>query len=331
MNNGQWQIDDEIADWPLDRWLASARRLGSTARARFALERGRIFVNDAEQTLADAERPLRPGDIVSAFINRVNVHLLPFEDIPFDHLDIIHEDRYVLVINKPAGLLSTPHPHWLWEASLFDIVEEYLNAKRQHPFIVHRIDRGTTGLVLFAKTLEAQEKLKEQFKAREPERVYLAVTQGAPEPESGTWRDAIKWDGRISRFRQANIEDERTLEAVSHYRTLERYAAAAQIEVRLVTGKRNQIRLQAQLHGHPLIGERIFNGDPATSDIQFNRQALHAYRLSFRHPINNRILNLEAPPPSDFTELLERMRSGKRCFTGLECERVNAPLQPAGY
>ncbi len=288
MNNGQWQIRDEDAGLPLGKWLGSARRLGSLSRARMALETGRVFLNRVEQTLADAERPLRPGDVAQVWINRVDVHALPFEELPFDHLHVIHEDHHMLVVNKPAGLLSTPHPHWLREASLFDLVEEYLNAKKRQPFIVHRIDRDTTGLVLFAKTLEAQEKLREQFERREPERIYLAVTHGIPQPEAGTWRDTIKWDRKIRRFRQANQDDEFIHEAICHYRTLERFDAAALIEVRLVTGKRNQIRLQAQLHGHPLAGEQIFtDAAQELTEIQFDRQALHAHQLSFRHPIKD--------------------------------------------
>ena len=307
MNNGQWRIRDEDAGQPLDKWLGSARRLGSLSRAWMALETGRVFVNDVEQTLADAERPLQPGDVARVWINRVDVHALPFEELPFDHLDVIHEDRHVLAVNKPAGLLSTPHPYLLREASLFDLVEEYLNAKKRQPFIIHRIDRDTTGLVLFAKTLEAQEKARAQFERREPERIYLAVTRGVPQPESGTWRDTIKWDRKLRRFRLANQTDEFPLEAICHYRVLERFEHAALIEVRLVTGKRNQIRLQAQAHNHPLAGERVFT-DGAPASVEFDRQALHAYRLSFRHPINNRPLKLEAPLPGDFADLLERLR-----------------------
>jgi 23S rRNA pseudouridine1911/1915/1917 synthase len=309
MNNGQWQIGETEAGWRLDRWLASMRRLGSQTLALAALANGRIVVNKVVQTEADAERLLQPGDVVRVWIDRQDMHLLPETPRQFDYLDIVYEDRYLLVLNKPAGLLSTPHPYWLAEESLFDLAEEYLNFKRRQPFIIHRIDRNTTGLVLFAKTLAAQEGLREQFTRREPERLYWAVTRGAPEPEAGTWQDQLVWKRRKRRFVLADDEEPFVREAICHYRVLERYAQAALLEVRLVTGKRNQIRLQAQLHGHPLVGEQVYtDAAPVLPDAPFARQALHAYRLGFRHPIKGNMLKLEAPLPDDFVELLTRLR-----------------------
>jgi 23S rRNA pseudouridine1911/1915/1917 synthase len=120
----------------------------------------------------------------------------------------------------------------------------------------------------------------------------------------------IKWDRKLRRFRLANQTDEFPVEAICHYRVLERFEHAALIEARLVTGKRNQIRLQAQAHGHPLVGERVFT-DGAPASVEFHRQALHAYRLSFRHPINHRIVNPEAPLPGDFIQLLDRLRTSR--------------------
>ena len=307
MNNGQWQISAEHDGKPLAYWLASMRRLGSNVRALDSLARGRIFVNDVEQTLADAERVLREGDLVRAWMDRQDVHLMEFIPFAFDRLDIVYEDDDLIAINKPAGLLSTPHPFVLEEASLFDLVEEYLNAEERQPFIVHRIDRDTTGLVLFAKSLEAQQGLREQFEQREPERIYRAVTHGVPEPESGTWHDVIAMKKKLHRFAAASETDQAKRDAICHYRVLEQFDHSALIEVRLVTGRRNQIRLQAQLHGHPLVGEHIFIG-AGDDKIPFDRQALHAYQLGFRQPMTGRALKLEAPLPEDFTTLCERLR-----------------------
>jgi 23S rRNA pseudouridine1911/1915/1917 synthase len=309
LNNGQWQIGEADKGSRLDQWLASVKRLGSSQRAAKALSTGRVLINKRPLTAADAERLLQPGDVVRVWIDRGNAHTLPFIERQFDSLDIIFEDRYLIVFNKPAGLLSVPHPHKIDEESLFDLAEEYLNFKRQQPLTVHRIDRGTTGLVIFGKTLAAQEKLIGQFQRREPERIYRAVTRGIPQPESGVWHDWLQWDRIRRRYQPGDKACERAREAISSYQVLERFDCAALIEVRLVTGKRNQIRLQAQMNGYPLIGEPIYIDDGQRSnDIAFGRQALHAYRLHFRHPINERGLNLEAPVPNDFTELLERLR-----------------------
>jgi 23S rRNA pseudouridine1911/1915/1917 synthase len=310
MNNGQWQIGETDGPIQLGRWLASKRRLGSQIRALDTLNRGRVFVNGAEQNVDDAERQLQSGDVIRLWMDRPKYAPPDFIPSPFDYLDINYEDRYLLAINKPAGQLSTPHPFILDEESLFDMVEEYLLSKRQRPFIVHRIDRHTSGLVLFTKTRESQQNLRGQFERREPRRIYRAVTLGIPRPDQGEWRNWIVWNNRKGRYIQANEDDQFVRDAICNYRVLEKFESAALIEVSLVTGRRNQIRLQAQLHGHPLVGEPIFvDNGLADAGIPFGRQALHAYRLGFRHPIKDREVSLEAPIPDDFSQLLDRLRT----------------------
>jgi 23S rRNA pseudouridine1911/1915/1917 synthase len=309
MNNGQWRITEQHLRQRLDYWLGAANRLGSRMRALDALERGKVLVNGEVQTLEDAARELQAGDVVRVWMEPPSDQYFIGHERPVDYLDIIHEDRHLLALNKPAGLLSTPHPYSIEEDSLFELVEEYLNTKKRQPLVVHRIDRGTTGLVLFAKTIEAQARLRAQFERREPQRIYWAVTHGIPAPEDGEWRDWMKFEGWIRRPTPAVAGEAHAIEARCHYRVLERFASTALIEVRLHTGKRNQIRLQAWMHGHPLVGEPTFR-DPSTelSDaIPFGRQALHAYRLRLRHPMTNRELKLEAPLPDDFTDLLARL------------------------
>lgn len=310
MNNGEWRICDEQVGMRLDRWLSSNRRLGSNRRALDTLNRGRVLVNGARQKLADGERVLQQDDIVRLWIDTPIYARPEFAGSQFDSLSIVYEDRYVLVTNKPAGQLTTPHPFVLEEESLFDMIEDYLATKRQRPYIVHRIDRGTTGLTVVAKSLPAQERLKEQFRRREPERIYLAVTHGVPSPDAGEWRNRAQWSRKLNRFEVINGDETLGLEALCRYRVLEVFRRAALIEVRLHTGKRNQIRFQSHAHGNPMIGEQIFT-DPGMrqSEIPFPRQALHAWRLNFLHPINARSLKLEAPIPSDLLDLIEKLRS----------------------
>src|SRR5262249_50007406 len=207
MNNGQWQIGEPDAGMRLDRWLSSMRRLGSNLRALDTLNRGRVFVNGVEQTISDAERLLKLSDVVRLWMDRPKYSRPDFAPSMFDSLNVVHEDRYILAANKPAGQLTTPHPYYLDEESLFDVIEEYLEPKRQRVFIVHRIDRHTTGLVLFAKTLKAQQKLQEQFARRQPERIYRAITHGVPQPESGQWHNRIVWNRKKRRFTPASQDD----------------------------------------------------------------------------------------------------------------------------
>lgn len=300
--------DDQ--DVRLDKFLASAERLGSRKRVGTALERGKVFVNDVEAGLSDASRRLRAGDVVRVWMDRpgsARRRAGPFE---FGQLQILFEDDLLIVVNKPAGLLSVPLPNGDRTPSVYSLLEDHLRGHRhRRPFIVHRIDRDTSGLVLFAKTLRAQEALKEQFRRREPERVYVALVYGHPTPPAGTWRDVLVWDKTALIQRETHPADPRGKEAVADYRVIESHDDTSLLEVRLHTGKRNQIRIQARLRGHTLVGEqRYIYGPEAIRPIDFPRQALHARHLTFQHPADHRELRFEAPLPEDFVSLLKRVR-----------------------
>lgn len=176
--------------------------------------------------------------------------------------------------------------------------------------MVHRIDRDTSGLVVFAKDPRAQQTLKKQFIHRDPQRVYLALVYGRPAPERGTWSDYLVWDRKALIQKRTHPRDPQGAEAVSDYRVVETFRDTSLLEVRLQTGKRNQIRIQARLRGHTLVGERRYVYGPETlRSIAFPRQALHAYRLAFRHPVDGRAMQFEAPLPADFSTLLARLRA----------------------
>jgi 23S rRNA pseudouridine1911/1915/1917 synthase len=163
--------------------------------------------------------------------------------------------------------------------------------------------------VLFAKSEPAQATLKDQFKRHQPERIYRAIVYGHPSPSEGTWRDTLVWDLKALIQKETDPRDPRGKEAISHYRVLERLDTASLIEVKLVTGKRNQIRIQARLRGHTLVGEqRYIYGPDSLRTIRFPRQALHAFRLAFRHPHDDREMRFEAPLPDDLIALVARLR-----------------------
>jgi 23S rRNA pseudouridine1911/1915/1917 synthase len=225
-------------------------------------------------------------------------------------LHVIYEDESLIAVNKPAGLLSVPLDRNPGVPSVLDQIEQrYRSHGKRRPFVVHRIDQDTSGLVVFAKDARAQRALTDQFRRREPERVYRAVVHGYLEPPHGTWRDRLVWDTKALIQKPARANDPRAEDAISEYRVVETLRDASLIEVRLETGRRNQIRIQAALRGHPLVGERryVSNGDK-TRPIPFERQALHAWRLTFRHPVDGRPIELKAPPPADFLDLLTRLR-----------------------
>jgi 23S rRNA pseudouridine1911/1915/1917 synthase len=195
--------------------------------------------------------------------------------------------------------------------SVYDQIEaRFRSHGKRRPFVVHRIDQDTSGLVLFAKTAASQRHLKDQFRRREPERVYLAVVYGTPEPPAGTWRNHLVWDDKALIQKETHPRDPRGTEAASRYRVVERLRGASLLEVALHTGRRNQVRLQARLHGHTLVGEKRYVHGPGTlRPIAFPRHALHAQWLSIRHPADDRRVTFEAPLPADFAALVDRLRA----------------------
>ena len=309
MATTDWPVSDADAGVRLDKFLAGASRLGSRSKAADALRKGKVFLNGEEAGLAAAATLLRAGDEVRVWMDRPGsaARRGPHRA---GALDILYEDAAIVAVNKPAGLLTVPLPRRDEAPSL----EALLAAAMQKrgllpPLVVHRIDRDTSGVVLFARTPAAQANLKAQFLRRQPERVYRAVVHGHVRPNRGEWRDLLTWDDTTLRQEEAGEDDTTATEAIAHYTVLEILKEASLIEVRLVTGKRNQIRLQAALRGHPLVGERQYLGThPPAPAIPFERQALHAYRLDVAHPVSGQFVHLEAPLPADLDALLRRLR-----------------------
>ncbi|HVH29484.1 MAG TPA: RluA family pseudouridine synthase [Vicinamibacterales bacterium] len=308
----RWTVGVDAVGVRLDKFLAAADRLGSRSRAVAAIERGKVFVNDTETAVADAAKRLSQGDSVRAWMDRPGSS----KRRPGPHrtadLDILYEDDDIIAINKPPGLLAVPLERKSQAESVFDQLDRHLRSHRtRRPFTVHRIDRDTSGIVVFAKHQAAQGVLKQQFLRREPERVYLAVVYGHPTPPSGTWRDHLVWDQRSLIQKRTHPRDPQGTEAISDYRVVERYQSTSLVEIRLVTGKRNQIRIQARLRGHTLVGEqRYVFGPSELRPISFGRQALHASRLTVKHPATGRTLTFDAPLPRDMKELLAALRTG---------------------
>jgi 23S rRNA pseudouridine1911/1915/1917 synthase len=308
--NRTWTAGPSDAGLRLDKFLADPARLGSRARAAAALQRGKIFVNDRETTTADAGARLARGDTVRVWMDRPGsakrqTSLGDDRDLP-----IVYEDEALIVLNKPAGLLAVPLERRGDARSVFEDVKDYLRKRRRpRPLVVHRIDRDTSGLVLFAKNALAHARLKAQFTRHLPERIYLAVVYGHPHPSSGTWRDHLVWDRKALIQKETHPRDPRAKQAISRYRVVETLKDASLVEVTLVTGRRNQIRLQARLRGHMLVGEqRYVYGPDSLRTIAFPRQALHAARLAIDHPVSGRRVSFEAPLPDDLVTLIAKLR-----------------------
>jgi 23S rRNA pseudouridine1911/1915/1917 synthase len=312
MSKLQWVVNRAEAGQVLDIYLGAPTRLGSRSRASKARAHGKVFVNGAEAGRKEIRLKLKEGDEVRVWEDRPGSskrRSAPFRAGP---LRVLYEDPFLLVLDKPAGLLAVPLERRADETSIFDQIEDHMRSLgKRKPLVVHRIDRDTSGVVLFAKDRRTQEGLKQQFRARTPERIYLALVYGHPDPPAGIWRDHLAWDTKALIQKETHSRDPRAAEAISHYRLVERFATTSLVEVRLTTGKRNQIRIQSRLRGHTLVGESRYTfGPDELRPIPFKRQALHAWRLTFDHPADQRRLTFEAPLPDDMKKLISHLRDG---------------------
>jgi 23S rRNA pseudouridine1911/1915/1917 synthase len=311
--NTQWTVSGADVGLRLDKFLAAGDRLKSRSRAAWALDRGKVILNGTEAGSRDAARLLAEGDLVRLWLDRPGSARRQLESIDSGDVPVVYEDEALIVLDKPAGLLAVPLDHPGGESSVHDRLQNRLRSHGgRQSFIVHRIDRDTSGLIVFARDERAQRALRAQFKRREAERVYAAVVHGCPDPPDGVWRDRLVWDEAASLQRRARATDERGKDAVTGYRVLDAFRRASLLELRLQTGRQHQIRVQADLHGHPLVGEPRYTAslDPSRA-IPFARQALHAHRLAFAHPANGRLVQCEAPLPADLVALIAQLRESR--------------------
>jgi 23S rRNA pseudouridine1911/1915/1917 synthase len=297
-----WVVDAAESGVRLDKYLAGEARLGSRSRAVKALERGKIFLNDREAGPADASQRLTAGDAVRVWMDRPGSARRRSPRAPRPgELPIVYQDDTLVVVNKPPGLLTVPLPRRDEAPSVEEWLADHLRSQRRRPLVVHRIDRDTSGLVLFATRPDAQRRLKYQFRRHTAERVYLAVVYGVPSPRRGSWRDHLIWDDEALIQKETHASDPRASEAACEYELVEAFEGASLIQVRLITGRRNQIRVGEQ---------RYVYGPQVLRNIDFPRQALHAWRLGFVHPATGHPMRFEAPLPEDMDRLVAGLRTG---------------------
>ncbi|HEU0096190.1 MAG TPA: RluA family pseudouridine synthase [Rhizomicrobium sp.] len=316
--------DDGHAGWRLDRFLAAILPDFSRSRLQQLLEVG--AVSSGERTIKDANHRVKPGESYVVTVPPATPAIPQGQDIP---LDVVYEDKDLIVIIKPAGLVVHPaagNP----DGTLVNALIAHCGAKmlsiggEARPGIVHRLDKDTSGLLVAAKTERAMASLAKQFANHTIERAYNAVVWGAPREASGLIESQI---GR-SPFDRKRMTVLRSggKRAATNYKVLEKFGPAERpfaslIECRLETGRTHQIRVHLTHLGHPLIGDPQYGRARVaprgrteaeiaafTAAADFPRQALHAFVLGFQHPSLHKTLRFEAPWPADFAELAQALR-----------------------
>jgi len=295
----------------LDKQLRAKHPELSWTRLREAIEKGQVTVDGRVQK--DPGLDVFSGAAIELNLNR------PAQSRARAAFDILHEDDHIIVLNKPAGVLSIPSAPGAgaFEDTILRRVREYIAFKRGHKSYVgmlHRLDRDTSGSLAVALSKDAHAAGRELFKEHRFERHYLALVQGIPDPPSGTIKARISSGYRDGR-RKLVDDHAAGLDAATDYRVRERLNGAALLELRLHTGRQHQIRLHLEQLGHPLIGERVYASAESASARASARQAtvtttrnmLHAWTLAFPHPLTGEQISVEAPLPADFLKTMKRL------------------------
>lgn len=298
-------VPDGLAGERVDAGLA--RMLGlSRSRVADLVEEGAVTLDGA---VVDKSTRLRAGAWLEITMPEPD-RPVPVRPEPVPGMRVVLEDDDVVVVDKPVGVAAHPSPGWTGPTVVGGLADAGYRvatsgaAERQG--VVHRLDVGTSGLMVVAKSEHAYSVLKRAFKERTVSKIYHAVVQGHPDPIRGTI-DAPIGRHPTKDYRWAVVSDGRP--SVTHYETLEGLRAASLLQVRLETGRTHQIRVHTSAIGHPCVGDLTYGADPAlAAETGLSRQWLHAMRLGFAHPSTGAWTEVDSTYPDDLQHALDVLR-----------------------
>jgi 23S rRNA pseudouridine1911/1915/1917 synthase len=275
----------------LDAFLAARGAFPSRAAAQRAIEAGEVTVDGAARA---KNHRVGEGERV-AIAHREEPAPAPPAMTPFE---VVHQDEHLMVVNKPAGLVTHPAPGHQG-ITLAELLPEGAR-------VVHRLDKDTSGLLLVARSEEALEKLQRMMKARAITREYTALVEGHPDADTGTIDAPIGRD-RANRTVMSTRTD-RARDAVTHFEVLERLPRTSLLRARLETGRTHQIRAHLAAIGHPVVGDPQYGGSASGRRIGLDRQFLHASTLMFSHPFTRELVRCESKPPVELSHAFDTAR-----------------------
>lgn len=300
-------VPDTLAGERID--LVASRVTGySRSRMAELIASGSVLLDG--EIVARASRLVAAGAMLELVADPRPTHAVATPRLA-DGLSVVHEDRDIVVVDKPAGVAA--HPSLGWEGPS---VTEHLAAAGiaiatsgapERQGVVSRLDVGTSGLMVLARSERAYSVLKQAFRNKTVDKTYQALVQGHPDPFTGTI------DAPIGRhpgheWKMAIVEGGR--ESITHYETLEAHRAATLVEVSLETGRTHQIRVHFAAIGHPCCGDPLYGSDPALAKrLGLDRQWLHATRLAFEHPVEGNRVEFKSELPRDLEHALREVRS----------------------
>jgi 23S rRNA pseudouridine1911/1915/1917 synthase len=297
-------IQADEAGVRLDRYLTMVLPGISRTTIQQLIKDGEVIVNGRE---SKSGYTLRIGDkvqVMSLNIQDTAINIMP-RSLP---LDIVYEDKDLLVVNKAVGMVVHPAPGHHDDTLVNALIARYPDITRQdselRPGIVHRLDKDTSGLVIIARNAVTHSALAGQMKRHEIVKRYLALVEGVVALDYGSIDAPI---GRNPRHRkQMAVTAVRGREARTHFRVLERFNRHTLLLLELETGRTHQIRVHLKAIGHPIVGDPAYGSDRINHGLTLKRQFLHAYQLKFTHPTTGNVVNLEAPLPEDLQAILDQ-------------------------
>ncbi|MFC3878912.1 RluA family pseudouridine synthase [Algoriphagus namhaensis] len=306
----------------IDKFVSEKLANATRNKVQQALDTGNILVNGLQKK---SNYKIKPNDVIQVLLESPpkDNEVYP-EDIP---LDILYEDEYLLVVNKPAGMVVHP-AHGNWTGTLANALVHHfqdlpeMKGNEGRPGLVHRIDKDTSGLLVIAKEEGAMTKLAAQFFHHTIERTYLALVWGEPEADRGTIVGNVGRSHKDRKVMDVYPEGNEGKHAVTHWEVEERLRYVSLIRCNLETGRTHQIRAHMKYAGHPLFNDAVYGGDKIRKGTQFAkykafihncfealpRQALHAKSLGFVHPVSGESLYFEMPLPEDMQTVLDKWR-----------------------
>lgn len=250
--------------------------------------------------------PVKVGEKVEVYLDGQS--LVPYE---LGEQDVVFRDSYLLAVAKPAGVETQPTPArykgTLYQALLTFLQDPFRPMQKPEVGMVQRLDRDTSGIMVFSIHPRAHRQLTEIFSGRAVDKRYLALVAGTLLPAVGEIKSLLARGHRSNLMKSVERGGK---EAITRYRVLESFPGASLVEVEILTGRSHQIRVHLSEAGHPLLGDTRYGGPPFFGEIPVLRQMLHAWKLEFLHPVEKRLLQLNAPIPADMESLLSTLRGG---------------------
>lgn len=304
MNEIVMEITPEMEGERIDKCISNYLESLSRSYIQKIIKDGKAYVNDA---VVKANYKVKVDDKVQFEIPDCEEPDIPPQDIP---LDILYEDKDILIVNKPKDMVVHPAPGH-YEGTLVNAIMFHCKGELSgingvlRPGIVHRIDKDTTGSIIICKNDEAHRKIAQQLKEHSITRKYRAIVYGRIMEEEGTVNAPI---GRHPTDRKKMaINEKNGKPAVTHYKVLERFDKYTYIECQLETGRTHQIRVHMTSIGHPLLGDEVYGN--AKCPFKLEGQTLHAMTIGFIHPTTGEYVEYEAPLPEYFEHLLQILRT----------------------